>query len=67
MVAGIRRIGIALGSFFAACLSESLVLGAVFGPSGLRTPLFVPIAIILGALIYQDIMRREAAALDPSS
>ncbi len=50
----IRRVGIALGSLVAAWLVVWLVGGSTIGSAlaGLVT-------VVLGGLIYQDIIRRE--------
>ena len=67
----VRRLGIALGSLVAASLVVGLVGGVLFPavgvidppggelsatPSNIATTLVV---VILGALIYRDIIRRE--------
>jgi hypothetical protein len=54
----LRRLGIALGSLVAAWLCISLVAGQFLGPNGGGIVATV-IAIVLGALIYRDIIRRE--------
>ena len=69
MVQVIRRVGIAIGSFVAASLVIWLFglvaglfvsLGAFpFGPLGFGIALTGLPAFVLGALIYEDIMRRE--------
>ena len=56
-----RRLGIALGSLVAASLIVGLVGGVLLpGPGSILATLVV---VILGALIYRDIIRRE----EPSS
>ena len=67
----IRRIGIALGSYVIALLVVGLVGGMllpVFGVATTPTPTLTPtpsglaeavVTIVLGGLIYRDIMRRE--------
>jgi hypothetical protein len=52
----LRRMGIALGSLVAAWLVVGLFAGsaATYG-------IMVIVTLILGALIYRDIIRREAA------
>lgn len=71
MVRVVRRVGIAVGSLSIAVLAVGLVGGLVLPligvpmaptptmtvtPSGL---LEIPIALVLGGLIYRDIIRRE--------
>ncbi len=53
----LRRLGIALGSLVAAWLCVWLVGGWLLGASILATTAVV----ILGALIFRDIVRREAS------
>ena len=76
MVQVIRRVGIAIGSFVAASLvmwlvglvGSSLVsAGALpFGPLGFGGTLTGIATFVLGALIYEDIVRRERpTALSP--
>jgi hypothetical protein len=70
MVRGIRRLGIALGSFVAAWLVVSMVTGVAFGSSTSGSPLALLVAVAVGALIYLDIIRRDRKApkeLDPSA
>lgn len=66
-----RRVGIAVGSFVAATLVVWLVGGVAFALFGLNTATaagqgqlvggigLTVLAIVLGGLIYRDIMRRE--------
>lgn len=54
MALSVRRMGIALGAFVEAALVLWLLGG--FLPAG---PLAAIAAVILGALIYRDIVRRE--------
>lgn len=56
MIKFARRVGIAFGSFVIAWLAVSLVAGWLFG-SG--TILVWVIAVIVGAGVYLDIMRRD--------
>jgi hypothetical protein len=49
----LRRVGIAFGSLVAAWLIVAVAFGPLVGALG------GVVAIILGALIYRDIMRRE--------
>jgi hypothetical protein len=67
----VRRVLLAIGSFFAAALSVSLVGGVclsipdpghpVFGATANPTvaTLATLVTIVLGGLIYRDIIRRE--------
>jgi hypothetical protein len=58
----IRRIGIAFGSLVAAWLCMALIGGWLFGWGG--GGLIATVAtLVLGALIYRDIVRRD----DPSA
>ena len=56
MVKGVRRVGIAFGSFVIAWLAVSLVAGWLFGSGNI---LVWVIAAIVGAGVYLDIMRRD--------
>lgn len=56
MITVVRRIGIAVGSFVIAWLAVSLVTGWLFG-SG--TILVWVIAVVVGAGVYIDILRRD--------
>ena len=56
-----RRVGIAIGSITIAFLALSLV-GGVIGLSPGVGIVGVAAVLILGALIYQDIIRREPEA-----
>jgi hypothetical protein len=71
MVRVVRRVGIAIGSLVAAWLAVSLVGGfllpavgvsfASTGPGSLAvgTVVEILVAIVVGALIYRDIIRRD--------
>ncbi len=59
MVHVVRRIGIALGSLTIAWLAVSLVAGVAWGNGASGNALIWLITLVLGGLIYQDIMRRE--------
>jgi flagellar biosynthesis protein FliQ len=66
-----RRVGIAIGSLVAACLVVALVGGIILSLFGLNTTttagsaqftggvVFTLVAIVLGGLIYRDIIRRD--------
>ena len=56
MMGAIRRLGIAFGSLVIAWLAVSISVGIWLGPwAGL-------VAVVLGGLIYRDILRRERRA-----
>ncbi len=59
MVQVLRRMGIALGSLTIAWLAVSPVAGAVLGHAASGNALVGLATVILGALVYQDIVRRE--------
>jgi hypothetical protein len=59
MVRALRRIGIAIGSLVAAWLALSLIAGALLGPSASDNVLIGVLTIVLGGLVYRDILRRE--------
>ena len=60
MLTVIRRVGIAIGSLVIAYLAVSLVAGVFLGRSAQENPVLVAcIAVVLGGLVYADIMRRE--------
>ncbi len=55
----IRRVGIAIGSLVIAYLAVSLVAGVLLGQSAQTNPIVVGAIVLLGGLVYADIMRRE--------
>ncbi len=55
----LRRIGIAFGSIVAAWLAVSLVAGMLLGPAASGNVLVWLVTLLLGGLLYRDIMRRE--------
>ncbi len=71
MVSVLRRVGIALGSLVAAVLVMGLVGGLFLSLFGLNTTttagqvqsagglVFTLVTLVLGGLIYRDIIRRE--------
>jgi CBS domain containing-hemolysin-like protein len=71
MISALRRVGIALGSLVAAGLVTGLVGGLFLSLFGLNTTTMAGqlqlagglavtvLTIVLGGLIYRDIMRRE--------
>lgn len=64
MIRTVRRLGIALGSFVAALLVVTLVAGVVSGSSASGNAIVWLVAIVLGALIYRDIIRRDRTPTD---
>jgi hypothetical protein len=62
MVHVLRRVGIAIGCLVAAWLAVSIVAGLFLGSSASGNALVGLITIVLGGLIYQDIMRRDRRA-----
>ena len=61
MVRVIRRVGIAIGSLTIAFLALSLV-GGIIGLNAGVGILGVVAVLVLGGLIYQDIVSRETQA-----
>jgi len=59
MLTIIRRVGIAIGSLVIAYLAVSLVAGVLLGQSAQTNPIVVGVIVLLGGLVYADIMRRE--------
>lgn len=55
----IRRVGIAIGSLVIAYLAVSLVGGVLLGPAAIGSPLSGLVIVVLGGLIFADIIRRE--------
>ncbi len=55
----VRRVGIAIGSLVIAYLAVSLVGGVLLGPAAIGNPLAGLVIVVLGGLIFADIMRRE--------
>ncbi|MFI5227068.1 MAG: hypothetical protein ACHQ3P_10385 [Candidatus Limnocylindrales bacterium] len=55
----IRRVGIALGSLVIAWLVVSLIGGAILGPAAFGNPWVGLVVIVLGGLVFVDIVRRE--------
>ncbi len=60
----VRRVGIAIGSLVIAYLAVSLVAGVLFGATVASSWLVAVITIVLGGLIFVDILRRERPASD---
>jgi len=66
----VRRIGIAIGSLVIAYLAVMLVAGVLFGASATTSPLVGLVVIVLGGLVFVDIVRREGprtSTPDPSN
>jgi len=59
MIRVLRHIGIAIGSLVIAWLAVSLVAGALLGTTASGSWLIGLVTVILGGLVYQDIIRRE--------
>jgi uncharacterized membrane protein len=55
----VRRVGIAIGSIMIAWLAASLAVGVLLGPDVVQRPGMAMITLVLGGLIYRDIVRRE--------
>jgi hypothetical protein len=60
MMPTLRRLGIALGSFVAAWLVIALVAGVLIGETPMKNPIAIVAAVVLGALVYLDSVRRES-------
>lgn len=59
MIHVLRRVGIAIGSLVAAWLAVHLMVGLLLGPTAAGNTLVSLFALVLGGLVYQDIIRRE--------
>jgi hypothetical protein len=57
----LRRIGIAIGSLTIAYLAFALIAG-IIGQSPVTSLVGVVLVVVVGALIYQDIIGRETHA-----
>ena len=68
MVRRTRLVGIAIGSLVIAYLAVSLVAGTFLGPVGRDSPLVGMLIVVLGGLVFADIMRRDRprSSLDDS-
>ena len=55
----VRTVGIAIGSLVMAYLAVSLVAGLVLGEATRSSPLPGLTIVLLGGLVFADIMRRE--------
>ena len=59
MLATLRRIGIAIGSLTIAYLAVALVAPVFLGASADSNPIVIGLIVVLGGLIYAEILRRE--------
>jgi hypothetical protein len=55
----VRRIGYVIGSLTIAWLAVSLVAGVMFGQTSVGSPIVGAIVLLVGGLIYREIIRRE--------
>lgn len=63
MLHGLRRIGIAVGSLVIAELAVWLVAGVFLGRDASGNLLVGLAPLVLGGLIYRDIIRRKGRAV----
>jgi hypothetical protein len=61
----VRVVGVAIGSLVAAYLAVWLIGGILFGWTGKDGQLVAILAIVLGGVVFADIMRREQGAGPP--
>jgi hypothetical protein len=54
-----RRVGYVIGSVVMAGLAVSLVAGVVFGRASVGNPGVAIVVLVVGGLIYREIIRRE--------
>ncbi len=59
----VRKVGIAIGSIVIASLALGLV-GGVIGLTPASGTLFGVAVLVLGGLIYRDILRRDTVEVD---
>lgn len=59
MMQMLRRRGIAFGALVIAWLAVSLVAGVLLGPGASGNYLVWAAAIVVGSLVYLDILRRD--------
>jgi hypothetical protein len=59
MTYAVRRIGIMIGSIMIAYLAANVVVGFLFGPDVAQRPGMAVVVLVLGGLVYRDIIRRE--------
>ena len=55
----VQIVGIAIGSLVAAYLAFMFVAGSLFGWTGKDSPVAGFLVVILGGLVFADIMRRD--------
>ena len=63
----VRTVGIAIGSLVAAYLAFTLVAGRLFGWTGKDSPLAWFLVVLLGGLVFADIMRRDRRRADSAT
>jgi len=54
-----RRVGYVIGSVVMAWLAVSLVAGVLFGHTSVGNPIVGTVVLVVGGLIYREIIRRE--------
>ena len=59
MIRHARLVGIAVGSLVIAWLAVSLVAGIFLGPAPQDSPLVGAAIVVLGGLVFADIVRRD--------
>jgi hypothetical protein len=59
MIRRARLVGIAIGSLVIAYLAVSLVAGVLLGPTARDSPLVGAVIVVLGGLVFVDIVRRD--------
>lgn len=59
MIRRARLVGIAIGSLVIAYLAVSLVAGIFLGPTVRDSPLIGAVIVVLGGLVFADIVRRD--------
>jgi hypothetical protein len=57
-----RRIGYVIGSVTIAWLAVSLVAGILFGKASVGNPIVSIVVLVVGGLIYREIIRSEMEA-----
>jgi F0F1-type ATP synthase assembly protein I len=59
MIRRARVVGIAVGSLVIAYLAVGLVAGIFLGPAVRNSPLVGVVIVVLGGLVFADIVRRD--------
>lgn len=59
MIQVLRRTGIAIGSLVIGYLAVGMVGGALLGPTATSNGIVEVAIVVLGGLVYRDIIRRE--------